>query len=257
MRISLTIMSMIICVHCSLGQFQGGSADGYDTNLMENSTNIYLGGNQDGYNTANFVNPISIFKGGNEDGYVAADFSNPISIYKGGEMDGYHLAGFTNPINIFSGAEGDGFDAVDFENTINIFAGGEKDGYARANKFLSFIWTGAVGTGWNVADNWMDGLIPDINSRVVIPANAVNFPAINAGLMSIGQDPNEGDYLCKQILIRKNAEMTFRVNAFLENYGDLEIRGRVFILNSALTALQNLNGAKILIRSGGSLDIQP
>ena len=198
----------------AVGQFIGGSADGYDEDLYENSTNIYAGGNQDGYHSASLINSINIYRGGARDGYVKSNY----------------------------------------ENAISIFQGGQKDGYASAVKIVSFVWTGNIGEGWNVADNWLEGIIPNINSPVIIPAGAVNFPAINAGLMSIGEDPSSGIYLCKQINILSGAEMTFRVNAFLENRGDIEIRGTVYILNSAIDAVQNLSGGTINISTGGRME---
>ena len=198
----------------AFGQFIGGSADGHDQSFDESAINIYAGAS--------------------EDGYDSADYSNSINIYKGGAGDGHISSGF--------------------DNAISIFSGGTKDGYASGSKFLSFIWTGSIGEGWNVAGNWLNGLIPDINSRVVIPSGALNFPAINAGLMSIGKDPNASTYLCKQIIVRSGAEMTFRVNAFLENRGDMEIRGTVYVLNSAIDAVQNINGGRIDIRTGGRLE---
>ena len=106
-----------------------------------------------------------------------------------------------------------------------------------------------------MAGNWLNGVIPDINSRVVIPPGALNFPAINIGLMRIGQNPApSGDYLCKQVNILRGAEMTMRVGAVLENYGDIDIRGTVYILNTAINAVQNLSGAKITIRTGGRVE---
>ena len=198
----------------AFGQFIGGSADGHDQSFAESAINIYAGASEDGYDLAEFNNSINIYKGGSEDGHTTSGF----------------------------------------DNSISIFVGGAKDGYASSSKFLSFVWTGNVDEAWDVAGNWLNGVIPDINSRVVIPSGATNFPAINTGLMSIGQNPNSGIYLCKQINILRGAEMTLTFKAFLENYGDIDIRGTVYILNTAIDAVQNLSGGKIDIRSGGRLE---
>lgn len=47
--------------------------------------------------------------------------------------------------------------------------------------------------------------------------------------------------------------MTFKINAFLENYNDLTILGDVFMLNKSANAIKNLNAAKLTIKPGGSL----
>lgn len=195
------------------------------------------------------------FTGGSQDGYHKDIALNSHSIYHGGARDGAHFAKLESAANIFRGGSSDGFSNSTLANAKSIYFGGSKDGYATDSKILSYVWTGNIGTGWNVTGNWLNGIIPDINSNVVIPPGAINFPAINAGLMSIGQDPNSGLYLCKQILVRSGAEITFRVNAFLENYGDFEVRGSVYVLNSAIDAVQNLNGGLITVKNGGSLNL--
>jgi len=190
-----------------------------------------------------------------EDGHDISAFGSSTNIYIGSSGDGYAFNKFSNSINIYKGGSADGHATLVYvNNAISIFQGGSNDGYAKADKILSFVWTGNVGDGWNVTGNWMNGVVPNINSNVIIPPGALNFPAINAGVMSIGQDPNAGNYLCRQINILSGAEMTFRLNAFLENYGDLDIRGTVFILNNDKGAVQNLNGGKINIRNGGRLE---
>ncbi|GLR17628.1 hypothetical protein [Portibacter lacus] len=177
--------------------------------------------------------------------------------FLGGNKDGYHTVEFSNPISIFAGGEKDGYHTANFENSISIFSGGTSDGYASDEKLFYFIWAGTIGTGWNVGENWSTGFIPDINSRVIIPNNVPNFPAINSGVISVGEDPNAANYLCKQILIHNGAQMTLRVNAFMENYGEIQIYGSIFVLNSAMDAIQNLNGGLIQVRTGGALGLVP
>jgi uncharacterized repeat protein (TIGR01451 family) len=41
-------------------------------------------------------------------------------------------------------------------------------------------WTGAVSTAWENPMNWSNGLVPDINTIVIIPAGVPNFPEINS-----------------------------------------------------------------------------
>ena len=228
-------------------QFLGGSGDGYDRNQVKSPINIYVGGVEDGYAAGKYKNTISIFAGGVKDGYSSSEYSNTISIFFGGEEDGFASEKYHNTISIFSGGDEDGYDLAKYKNVISIYAGGEEDGYDLGEDILSYFWTGNIGTGWNVGGNWSTGIIPTINSNVVIPANATNFPFINAGLMSIGQNNNSGIYLCNRINVRYGAEMTLKMNTILENYGFMQINGTVYGLNNATNAVQNFSGGEINI----------
>lgn len=203
------------------------------------------------------MSPLSgQFFGGTTDGYASMTYNSPLFIYTGGTTDGYALSSYSNPSSIFLGGSRDGSYTADYGNQKSIYKGGARDGYASDSKLLQFIWSGNIGSGWNVSGNWLNGIIPDINSRVVIPSGANHYPAINAGTMTIGQAPIPGDFLCKQIEILDGAEMTFRINAFLENYGSMEILGNVYVLNTAIDAVKNLSGGLIYIRNGGQLSME-
>lgn len=199
---------------------------------------------------------LAQFIGGSADGYNKARYTNPTNIFAGGEMDGFSRASYKNTISIFSGAAKDGYDAASFTNTISIFAGGNYDGYSTGVKILTFVWTGNIGTGWNIKENWQDLIVPNLNSTVIIPNTALNFPKINAGLLSVGQNPNGGTYLCKRLFLLEGAEMTVKANTFLENYGEIEISGTMYVLNSAVDAVSNLSGGLIDIKRPGSLIFQ-
>jgi hypothetical protein len=229
----ITFIFVLAICHSAHAQFFGGNADGYDVSSFTNPMSVFAGGKGSGHDIAIFESPINIFAGGVEDGYDTQAYQNSFSIFYGGPKDGYVSKPFTNPTNIFAGGAGDGYDLKSI--------------------ILSFIWTGAVGTGWNVVGNWAGGIAPGINSNVIIPSFATNFPEINSGIMSIGSNPNGGIYLCKNLTVDAGAEMTFKINAFLENYNDLTIVGEVIMLNKSANAIKNLNAAKLTIISGGRL----
>lgn len=229
--------------------YKGKTKDGYITANYTNSISIYTGGLEDGYNNAEFANPFSIYLGETKDGYVTSNYSNPTSIYAGGIEDGYNKVGLANPISIYLGTTEDGHVAADYNNSISIYAGGAGDGYDIVSKFVTFIWTGAVGEGWNVTGNWSGGIVPNINSRVVIPSGVPNFPFVSAGLLAIGEDPSGlATFFSKQIMIDPSAEMTLRVNATMENYGIIDIQGSFYVLNSTIDAVKNLGGGEIIVR---------
>lgn len=250
------VIGLLFLSHCISSQFIGGNRDGYDHGGYSNSINIFAGGIKDGHHMSSFTNDINIFAGGNKDGYKGTFYQNPISIFSGGFNDGSDADKFSNTISIYSGGTDVGHHKADYQNSISIFSGGQKDGYDLGKLIEKYVWTGAIGTGWNIADNWRDLKIPDINSKVIIPSNVPNFPFINAGLMSIGLDPNGGIYLCDKLLVKANAELTFRVNTEVENYGDFNIQGTVFMLNQSVNAFRNLNGGRITIESGGALELK-
>lgn len=197
------------------------------------------------------------FMGGFGDGYDLGIGLSTTNIYSGGNKDGYALSEFNSSISIFSGGHHDGYSSYYYENSISIFNGGSHDGYASDEQLFYFIWTGTIGSGWNVGGNWSTGFIPDINARVIIPSAVPNFPAINSGTISIGDDPNAAGFLCKQILIQSGAEMKLRINAFMENYGNIDISGSLIVLNTTANAVKNLSGGLISIRNGGELRFDP
>ena len=214
----------------------------------------FLGGSSDGYDKAGFVNSINIYAGGGQDGHASAQYENIISIFSGGAKDGHDGDMFTNSISIFSGGAKDGHDWEMFTNSISIFSGGNKDGYDLFALIKQYIWTGAIGTGWKVAGNWLDLTIPDINSKVIIPLGVPNYPFVNAGLMSIGLDPNGGTFLCRNLTVNAGAEMTFRKKTEVENYGEINIMGSIFFLNPLPNTFQNLSGSKLTIENNGRLE---
>lgn len=40
-------------------------------------------------------------------------------------------------------------------------------------------WQGNTSTAWNIASNWCCGIVPDSNTRVLIPAVAIFYPVVN------------------------------------------------------------------------------
>ena len=153
----------------------------------------------------------------------------------------------------FNGGSGDGYSSSSKSAQISISAGGYDDGYADAFFYTDFIWTGTVGTGWNVPSNWNNNVIPTIRSKVIIPSDVPNFPFVNAGLLSIGEIKNPSTYFCRGVEIASGAEMTLRINATLENYSNLTIDGSLFILYSSNAAVKNLENGVIKIQEGGQM----
>ena len=151
----------------------------------------------------------------------------------------------------FNGGLGDGYANVSKSAQVSIYKGGEADGYASVENYQFFTWTGAVGTGWNVEANWNYNQVPSIKRKVLIPNSAINFPFINAGLFSIGKINAPSNYFCEALQINEGAQMTLRLNAFLENRGKFNIEGRFTILNNSPEALINTEGGMLRIGPNG------
>ncbi|MEL6987867.1 MAG: hypothetical protein AAGK97_08560, partial [Bacteroidota bacterium] len=198
----------------------------------------------------------SISSGGSNDGFYSNTLLSTESISHGSNDDGsFSITSFSNE-SIYKGDESDGFDLTRLDTIGNLYKGGADDGFYFVKRIVEFVWTGAIGTGWNNPGNWSSNTIPNISSPVIIPAAVPNFPFVNTGLLSIGTSFNPTTYFSKSIHILDGAEMTLRINATLENYGDLKIDGDLFILNISDASVRNINTGRIIIGSDGSLVFQ-
>jgi len=207
----------------------------------------------------------AIFSGGNGDGFDQASIRQALNnaIFSGGNGDGFDVASFRQALNnsIFAGGEGDGFGIVSIRQSVNnsIFAGGEGDGFDRVTLvgIVPYVWTGAVGTGWLVAGNWSENVVPDINRPVIIPDGVPNWPFINSGLFAIGDNPNNGSFQCASLWIQENALLVTRVNNKIENYALVTIDGEMSVRNPTADAFQNFADGSVIINDGGILKIKP
>jgi|GEM_PF-1923717 len=201
----------------------------------------------------------AIFEGGDGNGFSVAAVQQTVnnSIFAGGTSDGFGQGRYKQPLNnsIFAGGTADGFGVgSSAEQQINnmIFGGGESDGFATSDSKSPFIWTGTIGTGWAVAGNWNYNAVPDVSQHVIIPTGVPNWPFVNAGLLSIGDNPNNGQYKCASLLIQENAFLQTRIHCRVENYGLLQINGEMRIKKTTPDAIQNLtNGIDCVELSKG------
>ncbi|MDF1697911.1 MAG: hypothetical protein P1U56_18840 [Saprospiraceae bacterium] len=242
--------------------YEGGNGGGY---TLDNSISVniyfYKGGNGDGFSAIkeSAVNAY-FYKGGNADGFssIKSSIVNAY-LYEGGNADGFSSIKNTG-VNtyLYAGGTHAGYTkAEENYDQVTFYEGDIGQGYDLAEKYEDFIWTGAVGTGWAVDNNWNYSIVPDINRRAIIPDGVPNFPNVNAGIFAIGDNPNNGQFECKSLWIQENAEVITRVNNFIENYGLIRIDGMMTVKNPASNALQNSSSGLIRIRPTGSLTIKP
>jgi len=238
--------------------FRGGFGDGFSLDtLSEDFLDFTKGSVGDGYTSitlSSVFNDYSI--GGIGDGFSKIESQNLfLDFTKGGESDGFSTLLFEDDFNsMYSGGVADGFSYVSTLDDFNsMYSGGSADGFAYDKYGHIIFWTGNVGTSWNVADNWENGFIPSYCNPVVIPSGVPNFPAVNAGLLRIGYYKDKGDYKCQRIKIKTGAEMTTRVNCFVENYDLIFNRGKLFVKNPAVDAFKNLGDGIIQLKPNSEI----
>ena len=238
--------------------YKGGIGDGFtmDTVNVE-FLNFTKGSNGDGYTSiAVYDTFYNYTMGGSGDGFSTIDIQNQfLDFSRGGNSDGFSYVYIEDNFNLmYTGGNSDGFSIISTQDDFNqMYKGGESDGFAYDKYGHIVLWTGNIGTGWNVAGNWENEIIPNYCNPVIIPSGVPNFPAVNSGQLRIGYYTDEGDYRCQRIKIDNGAEMTTRVNCFVENYDLIINRGKLFVKNPASDAFRNLNGGIINLKPNAEL----
>ncbi|MCF7913337.1 MAG: choice-of-anchor D domain-containing protein, partial [Candidatus Cloacimonetes bacterium] len=92
-------------------------------------------------------------------------------------------------------------------------------------------WEGNVSTNWNDPANWANGLVPDEDTDVLIPAGVPHFPVIE----------NSDFNLCKNLTIAEDASVVIGNRSLVVN-GSASIYGTVEITSSAATARLIIDG---------------
>ena len=213
---------------------------------------VYYGGPADGYASLSWYSGNSIFTSGPADGADMSALFQESPVFAGGQSDGYSASAFLNPSTMFASAGSDGFSTSSYFNSNQVMQGGMSDGFAAEDFLYYHDWTGLIGTGWLVAGNWENNVIPDDSIRARIPAGVPNYPGVNAGTFSIGS-PN-GDYLCRDLLIEPGAQMLTRINTITQIYGKLEVRGLMNVKNQSPGSLQVIGGT-VVVYPGGELHV--
>lgn len=235
---------LLFIAKCGISQpayiYEGGNGEGYSSDsAMESNAVMYTGSIGSGYAFGIKSLTHYLYSGGSHEGYTSLEWENTnLYFYFGGEGEGYTHTKNNTPL-------------------INQFEGGNNDGYTFAEKCEDFIWTGALGTGWAVADNWNYNMVPDLKRRAIIPADVPSFPFVNAGIFAIGKNPNNGAFVCRALWIQDGALLVTRINNNVENYGKILIDGTMQVKKSSLDAFQNLENGLVRISPTGSLLIKP
>lgn len=212
----------------------------------------YKGGSGDGSDVVTLVSNEFSFKGGNSDGHAVSILIQEPYAFRGGPADGADFTYVERQNVSTKGGSGDGHGMVKLMPEPFAFRGGPSDGYSSTMFCPVIQWTGAIGSGWNVAANWDINQVPCNCNKVVIPSGVSIFPAVNEGLFKVGYWMDDGDYNCEALRIEPGAQLTTRVNNFIENYGQIIIRGTLEIRNSDPDAFKNYS--EIQIRPGGLLN---
>ena len=263
------------------GAFTGSSGDAYSLAVLSgDELESSSGSSADAYDMVQWEgNKLSTYTGSLGDGYEEAIyFSSRIGSYYASTGDGYFMANTTTtPLLTFFGSSGDGYHKTQTLNaSLLSFTGTHKDGYSKNTLFgppllatsgsqgdgydlgiscRTISWRGLTGTGWNIANNWEDQLIPCHCNPIIIPDQASNFPFVNAGLLRVGGEDDSADFNCKRILVEQGAQLITRVNCFVENFDWIVIRGLMEIRNPTQGSF--VNYGNIDIKGNGTVQFEP
>lgn len=221
--------------------YYGGISDGYAaTTLATADSYLSKGAYGDGYSIGLFSGDLYfVLSGSTGDWYTShVLLSEKLSLITGGKADGYSMSTAASPESyIVNGSIADGYDMSELKE--------------------SFIWTGAIGTGWTVSGNWNYNIVPDITRPVIIQDGVPNWPYVNTGLFNIGDNPNTGTYKCASLWIQENAFLQTRVNCRVENCGLIQIDGEMRVKKITADAFQNFAPGVVIVDQGGELIIKP
>lgn len=246
----ILLITLSIKLH---SQFVGGHGSGHAEEILVSENESNHGSAKSGYNLNTLYADNYYTLGNSKSGYGSYTFLENIINTIGSSNSGYssNLIN-SNALYAIGGASG-GYRTAVLNTASFAFKGGESSGYKKTNQIRDFIWTGSIGTGWNIEENWNINAIPRIRNNVIIPAGLVNYPKLNSGLFTIGQNKNEGLYFCKSIFIEEGASITLRVNNFLENYNSIVIDGELQVLSEINPSILNGSHGSIMINTGGIL----
>jgi hypothetical protein len=142
----------------------------------------------------------SIFSGGQGNGFGKSETTSQQlivadSMYNGGKGTGFDqqtafLSLFTND-SLYNGGNGNGFYQHSISNTMlysidSLYNGGIGRGESTLEQVLDLsncglvtAWTGTVSTTWEDPSNWNCGIVPGVNSIVLIPSGRPRYPVVN------------------------------------------------------------------------------
>jgi hypothetical protein len=218
-----------------IAQYTGSTDDGtamlvYNKQSITDAT-AFKGGADDGAALFTYfkqsITDVTAFKGGTNDGFaVVTYFKQPITdvtAFKGGTNDGFAVVTyFKQPITdvtAFKGGTNDGFVVTTYFKQpitdILAFKGGNGRGETQklyqmpyCNGIAIRTWNGSVSTAWENPSNWDCGILPVINSEVIIPTTVPRYPVVNF------------NFEIKKLTINPNASInilpgiTFKLNGF-------------------------------------------
>ena len=194
-----------------------------------------------------------IYAGGTGQGYAQSEIENTNTLFAGGIGQGYAQSEIENANTFFKGGIGQGYAQSEIENNNTLFAGGIGQGYA-SEELIVNTWTGITNQDWNTSTNWSKSTIPTIRERVQIPSGTPNDPLLPSGTLGIQED-NGMDYTCKSLFIASGASFALEDGTKIVNKGIVQIEGTLNHLTDQNDAFYNSDGAEVIIKSNGTLNI--
>ena len=99
-----------------------------------------------------------------------------------------------------------------------------------------YVWSGAVSTDWNTADNWSLHEVPPAGSNILIQAGSARYPVLTSGTTAVGA-----------LTIEAGGSLTVNASALLQLAGALQNSGILNATQGAVefngSSLQTINGS--------------
>lgn len=197
------------------GLYRGGSGNGVvSVNVTLNLTiadSLYNGASGDGIHQTlqnlNLTITDSLHNGGNGNGFsqttqTGLNLLIADSLYNGGNGDGFYQVvqtGLDLKIidSLYNGGNGKG-DLNVYQSSLDLSA---------PCSGLVVYWNGSVSTTWGTANNWDCGVVPGVNTIVVIPSGKPRYPSLSTTRQ------------IKQLILQSGATLILSSGGFLNITG--------------------------------------
>jgi hypothetical protein len=257
-------------VYCS-GSISDGFSPGTSSLELLNEQVFYCsGGVKDGVSATThsgyFGEQVVYCSGGISDGLSTSTVSGSMFdrlFTLGGNQDGFILgsSGFTtlNTQEYYCQAGiRDGAGSGSYLGNLMRWSfcfGGVGDGqYTHTSGLLLMgygIWTGAVSSLWETAENWKHNTLPTSLSYVTIPAGAPYYPELQ-GALTINH--YYGLYRCKRLDITSGGQLTITGNLIVR--GIFTVAGTLDFISASAEKFTIQPGGSVKVKNGGEIILE-
>lgn len=254
----------------------GGTSDGFSSaspgyEIMNEQVIYCEGSSYNGFSFSGFFDYINdtqpYCSGGTKDGQASAQYDGrmflPLFCF-GGTGNGWNgISSGLTPVNLqvfyCTAGSGNGFAYSGFTgNTFGSYLfcfGGPANGFhSMSSGELNIgygIWTGLSNSTWTTAGNWKYNTVPTVNTNVLIPAGAPNYPVM-VKTFTVGSA--SGTYKCKRLDIQTGGQLTS--SSFITVDGIVNISGILTFHKTTYNYLRINSTGEMNIKQGGMVNME-